>query len=518
VSSRTKVKPDWRTGVALNIITHRQSGINGFQIQVAVSKLLVKELTAHGQFYQDGPQAFYRDAETGETIEIDGSDRFNLMLARFAIFPADPIYKYVTSALYFHARLHAPKIRVHRQAHFNRDTPALYVSDMGHRMYRITADRSEPELVENGTDDVLFVTRSSWEPFSYTAPASLSDLLSVLTGELLFAETALSADDQKMLIVLSHLATYFPDNMRTRVIPVFIGPPGSRKTTLMRRMGCLAFGSQWDVTPLSTDLRDLEVALTTECLLGCDNADSYVKGFADRLAIAGTGGTLKQRRFYTNNELVEYRVVAHVRITSRTPSFLREDVADRVIPIHLERPSTGGGVGDYYLHGEIIGKRDALMTRVLLVLRDIVAAYKEQGGKPIPVSLRMAEFGEFAIIAGRALGWDMEPVLRRLGEAQGQLAAEDDPLLALLDAWAAPGASEIPEIKRSDLCRALTAFGQERRMPLGFAANDARSFAQTWNNCITTLKKNFVITERTAGGGFVYVTIRRKPEAAEASK
>jgi hypothetical protein len=94
----------WRESLAEGIRSTRQKGGKKFEVQKRVSDLLVKELQAHGKCYRDGPHAFYHDHETGETIEIDGGDRYQLLLSTFDVYPADEMYAYVTSALYFHAR------------------------------------------------------------------------------------------------------------------------------------------------------------------------------------------------------------------------------------------------------------------------------------------------------------------------------------------------------------------------------------------------------------------------------
>jgi hypothetical protein len=50
-----------------------------------------------------------------------------------------------------------------------------------------------------------------------------------------------------------------------------------------------------------------------------DNADRKCNWLNDRLAVVATGGNVKRRDYFTTNTLVEFKVLAFVGITSRTP-------------------------------------------------------------------------------------------------------------------------------------------------------------------------------------------------------
>jgi hypothetical protein len=150
-------------------------------------------------------------------------------------------------------------------------------------------------------------------------------------------EEFLTRADQQWLFRSWLHATLFPELFPTRPILAMIGTMGSGKTSVLRRIGQLLFGPKFQVMGMSDDPKDFDAAVTGEAFVAVDNADADVKWLDDKLAVVATGGTLKRRVLYTTNQLVEFPITAFVGITSRTPHFKREDVADRLLLFHVER-------------------------------------------------------------------------------------------------------------------------------------------------------------------------------------
>jgi hypothetical protein len=107
---------------------------------------------------------------------------------------------------------------------------------------------------------------------------------------------------------------------------------------------------------MSHEPRDFDAAVTGDAFVGIDNADANVPWLDDKLAVVATGGMLKRRKYYTTNQLIEYPITAFVAVTSRTPYFRREDVADRLLLFHVERLETFGA--ESALLGELTAHRN----------------------------------------------------------------------------------------------------------------------------------------------------------------
>ena len=196
--------------------------------------------------------------------------------------------------------------------------------------------------VDNGTDAVLFLHDSGRTPFCLGTPQpdrSLWD--TILLSPIPFHPDVLTLGDCRRLFRLWFYALFFPELFPTRPILALVGPKGSTKSFVLRKVGRLLFGASFNVMSLSNDPKDFDAAVTHDHFVAVDNADTPVRWLNDRLAVAATGGTLKRRALYTTNRLVEYPIRAYLGITSRTPHFHRDDVADRLLLFRMWPESCG---------------------------------------------------------------------------------------------------------------------------------------------------------------------------------
>ena len=101
-------------------------------------------------------------------------------------------------------------------------------------------------------------------------------------------------------------------------------------------------------------------------------------------------------------------------ITSRTPHFRREDVADRLLLFHIERLETFGAEGD--LLNELTLHRNALMTELVGELQRVLGALEKTKGKSYKTSFRIADFAQFVLRTADAEGnfAEAEAMLNRL--------------------------------------------------------------------------------------------------------
>ena len=252
----------------------------------------------------------------------------------------------------------------------------------------------------------------------------------------------------------------------------------------------LLFGSQFDVMPLPSKVEDFDAAVTNSSFIAIDNADSRCRWLEDRMATVATGGIIKKRLLYTNNAVVEIPVRCSLAITSRTPHFKRDDVADRLLILKVDRLSNFRS--EESIIREVLQNRDAIMTEVVYHLQEIVRALKASSGHKDFTSFRMADFGDFAVKVARASGIEgqMKEIFRKMSHEQSAFTLEGDPMFDLLSEWVE--ANPDKKVTNTQLCQELTALAESRKIEFRHAGRE-RAFAQKMARLRPNLEQFFEI-------------------------
>src|SRR5690606_7382537 len=97
-----------------------------------------------------------------------------------------------------------------------------------------------------------------------------------------------------------------------------------------------------------------------------------------------------KRRLYTDNEIVTFSVNAFIGLTSRTADFMRDDIADRTLPIRVKRLDRM--LSESELVRRVVGSRDAIWTEIILDLQRILQWFQEHGLPTHSGSFRQADW------------------------------------------------------------------------------------------------------------------------------
>ena len=84
----------------------------------------------------------------------------------------------------------------------------------------------------------------------------------------------------------------------------------------------------------------------------------------------------KKRKLFTTNQELEFEVKCYVALTSRTPQFTRDDVADRLICVYLER--FGLFKDESNLCKVVMDKRDEILSYTINHLQKIIKKLKDK--------------------------------------------------------------------------------------------------------------------------------------------
>jgi hypothetical protein len=197
-------------------------------------------------------------------------------------------------------------------------------------------------------------------------------------------------------------------------------------------------------------------------------------------------------------------------ITSRTPHFQREDVADRLLIIHLDRFESF--VSANQLDLDIERNRDALMTEVVNTLQRIVAELDRQKDVHIATTFRMADFAVFVIKIGRVFGverHDVEQILSDLSTMQLEFTSVDEPLLLHLDGWLAVEGNVSNWVSTKQLFDQLHGRWAVARSGT-FPWRDPRQLGQYITGLRSTLETHYGYEEQTRGGGTRWVRFNQR--------
>ncbi|MBY0405894.1 MAG: hypothetical protein K2X66_18470, partial [Cyanobacteria bacterium] len=405
-----------------------------FAINQSVSELLGEELLERGAFYKSVLSPYFLDYASQSLYPIHkGQKKTQRFLHSFSLNPCENIHNFVLHELERIAFEKGLETTIYYFAHYDKASNQLYLFNKDTEVFRVSTKNIE--VVPNGTDGILFDTLPGYIPFNRVETSLETDLLAELySSRINIQEGVLSFTDYQMLVEGWVYHLFFDELHATHPILSFIGPKGSSKTSSIRRLGMLLFGSSFQVSAMPEKPDDFDAITTNAFLAAFDNVDGSSAWMNDKLAIAATGGMIRKRELYSTNNLIEFPIKSHLAITSRTPKFRRDDVAERLLLFPLK--TLDKKVSEQYLSEEIKQNRDQFMSWLLLRLQEILNDLEKTQDVPeIQTNLRMADFATFMLRLAMAEGAEnaILSLLERLASIQSQFTLEQDPLFELLE-------------------------------------------------------------------------------------
>jgi hypothetical protein len=414
----------------------------GFEKRQKISEAATHALIQNGDFYiTPEKQSYFFDKESGKLLSLKDDDFLMFVSDLTGLNPVEIEFNYLHRDLVKEASRRGKETNVYGLAHYNKNSGRLYVSDFGGGVWVL--DGQNVSRGRNGQDGILFLSSPLAMPFRYIQANERpegADIPAFLAPINFDQDVALSPDECRSLLFIWLLSMFFPELHPTKVIPAFIGPQGSTKTSTARRFGILLMGHNFNVGHLEPAERGEHAFIATVCgkpFAAFDNADAPIKWLPDRLATFATGHEFELRELYTTNKLAIYKPTAHLVLTSRDPYFRRPDVAERLLIVRLNRPSKF--IPESAVLAQLIQRRDGIWSDLLDVLNQTLLALKEVPEAP-PFEFRMADFISFGWRLSKARGGEEAAQqfinsIKKLEKEQANYATEEDQVATCLAYW-----------------------------------------------------------------------------------
>ena len=460
-----------------------------------IAKRVVEALAKLGRFYfhadlRDFDSTMFFDTQH-KRLERIRSDPFGAWLSEWlSVNRADTLFRFILAGVETAALSSTHTTAIVPESFWAARPGALYLSNGDGSAVKLTANGFE--LMDNGTDGVLFAAGQTLAPWKLCEPQDPFETCSIFKS-------------------VQCAATHGPDLLRAWIFSLptvpaskpplcLTGEVGSGKTRLARGIAEL-FGLPIVVNQVEeTREDDFWVNLDAGGLYTLDNADTKIRWLANAVSNATTAGCSKRRKLYTNRDTVLLRANAWLCVTTANPTFASDaGLADRLLVERMTRRTEE--TSDAKLTEEILVARDAALTHIAATLQKALA-----DPTPVPAGLnqRHPDFATFAVKIGRALGRETE-VIAALQTAEADKSAfclENDAIgIALLgyvrEAGSFTGTA-------AELAPRLSEFDPELKDRLS-AKRLGRKLSMLWPH----LEKGFAVAKKeTNRKGFTVFTFK----------
>lgn len=403
-----------------------------------VTKLVIEEILQRGKFFKDNNYSYIFLDDDKKIIPIINTDeQLKRLLNRMGVNAAKDYYNYVVNELSTYAFDNGAQIETHNFNNYDMKNNIQYIFNNDKTVYKITTEKIEE--LENGDEGVMFNYRPDCEPFKLVKYDDSVNYFDKYVADSMNIDTdtgTLSQQEYKTLVFVWFLSTFFNSIMPSKVLLVAVGEKGSGKTSTLRRIGIILFGSKYNVRPLPNKPEDFDTLVTNGHLVILDNVDSGKSWLNDKLASVSTGQTIEKRRLYTDNESVKLPTRTYLALTSRTPKFTRDDVSDRLIYIPFKRIAEF--LPESELIGDIIKNRNEIMSYIIFELQKVLKSIEATKGRQYKTKFRIADFAIFGLRIFDVLGKkeEFENILGKVIETQKAFAVEEDSLVYVLKIFA----------------------------------------------------------------------------------
>jgi hypothetical protein len=471
-----------------------------------ITALIENELLSCGSFLRtpDGRGFFFSDTQR-RIFDLEQAEFARSLTELSGLSSTESYFKFAIDVLQAKVLTSARLVDVQTFAYFDPKSGLLSASDGAGGMWMRERGGGWQEA-HNGDGGIFFLTEREATPF---VPEFRSDgaALKWFLNAFLFANGKISADEARDLLSIFIFHQYFPFLRKTRVIPAFLGPQGSGKTSAERLVGRLLLGPEFEVTGIRRDKEDAFVAaVSNRVVLGLDNADSRIDWLPDVLALYATGQRFRLRKLYTTNEEVSYSPRAILLLSSRDPQFNRPDVSERLLPLHFERPENYAP--EHSIFEELSARRGAILGDILQQVGQIADHLAKTEAKSLP--FRMVDFASFGARVFEPVGQLSEwlALLGKVESAQAGFAAEGDGVLAALRLLI-EHEGLIDDVPVGDLYKKAKAIADQESFPFPRTAQGFGRYLSTHKR-VMELELGVELIEVRHGGGVRAVTFRRR--------
>lgn len=170
------------------------------------------------------------------------------------------------------------------------------------------------------------------------------------------------------------------------------GEQGSGKSTLARTLQRLVDPSG-DVSSIPRESRDLFVAAKHSHVLAFDNVSGLPPWFSDDLCKLATGGMLRTRELYTNDDEAFLKAKRPVILNGITDYLTQQDLVDRSILLHLPP------LEQHQPEAELWADFQEAHPRALGGLLDLTALALRELPRTRTPNVRLADFARWALAA-----------------------------------------------------------------------------------------------------------------------
>ncbi|WP_156727901.1 ATP-binding protein [Streptomyces apocyni] len=179
--------------------------------------------------------------------------------------------------------------------------------------------------------------------------------------------------------------------------PFLTGPQGAGKSTSGRMLMRIIEGMSGDLRRPPKDEENLIAAVAAGWVTALDNLSHLGTDLSDAMCCIVTGAENIKRALYTDGDVVRSRYRRPLLMTGIDVGVIRPDLAERLLPLRLERPKVRR------TEAELWAEYEEILPIVLGSLLDLTVKVRAAEAD-IPTDLRMADFAHLCAQFDAATG------------------------------------------------------------------------------------------------------------------
>lgn len=220
-----------------------------------------------------------------------------------------------------------------------------------------------------------------------------------------------------LIILAVFLCVCFLGNFFPTPILLITGPQGTSKSTLTRFIQRIVHPLRINSLSLSSNVKDISIALSTRLLTCFDNAGTISAEVANTLCSSVTGGCHQTRELFTTvderiTEYVSIIVINGIEIISR-----RTDLMERCIMIELDPIKPENRKTEKQVEANFAAHLPMILGAIFDAIKQVLA----MGEIELPTLSRMADFEEWATKFAITMGYTADEFQKALMVNQQRL-------------------------------------------------------------------------------------------------